>query len=184
LTAEETQRLQRAVEASENPQLKHIIALLLLTGARRQELICAKWDEFDLERRQWRIPMSKSGRARHVPLSNAAVEVLRNLPRWEGCPYVIPNPKSRKPYRQIWRSWETARNLAGLPGLRLHDLRHSAASYMVNSGQSLYVVGKVLGHAQARTTQRYAHLSQDTLLAAVDGAADAMGAKWTETQGA
>jgi site-specific recombinase XerD len=82
-------------------------------------------------------------------------------------------------YTEAQINWDTARKEAGLGDVRVHDLRHTAASHLVNAGQSLYVVSKVLGHAQQSTTQRYAHLSQDTLLAAVDAAAGGMGA-WTK----
>lgn len=181
LTPEEVRRLQDAVEASPNTQLKFVVALLLLTGCRKRELLDAKWDEFHLDRKSWRIPMqrAKTAKARHVPLSKAAMEVLEQLPRWEDCPYVVPSPTTLKPFVSIFRSWDSARKAAGLPDVRLHDLRHSAASNLVNSGQSLYVVGSILGHAQTKTTQRYAHLSNETLLAAVDAAADVMGADWT-----
>ncbi len=182
LTAEETQRLKSAVEKSDNPQLKFIVALLLLTGCRKRELLDSKWQDFDVEHRSWRIPLCKSGKARHVPLSSAAVSVLAQLPRWDGCPYVVPNPKTRKPFVSVYASWDTARKLAGLPDVCKHSLRHSAASNMVNAGQSLYAVGKVLGHTQMKTTQRYAHLSQETLLAAVDAAANATGVNWGPAQ--
>ena len=142
------------------------------------ELLESKWRDFDLERRSWRIPLPKSGKARHVPLSNAALAVLAQLPRWEGCPYVVPNPETLKPFVNIHRSWHNARIAAGLPEVRLHDLRHSMASNMVNSGRSIYEVAKVLGHTQLKTSQRYAHLSQETLLAAVDAAANATGTEW------
>ncbi|PZU09861.1 site-specific integrase [Sphingomonas sp.] len=175
LSADEADRLKVAIEGSRNKQLKHIVALLLLTGARKRELLDAKWEDFDSDRRVWRIPLSKSGKARFVPLSGAALAVLDQLPRWKGCPYLVPNPNTRKPFNSIFHGWDTARKEAGLPEVRMHDLRHTAASNLVNSGQSLYVVSKVLGHAQQSTTQRYAHLSQDTLLAAVDAAADVMG---------
>ena len=122
--------------------------------------------------------MSKSGKSRHVPLSKAAIEILSQLPRWDGCPYVIPNPDTLLPFVQLHRSWDNARKAAGLPEVRMHDLRHSMASNMVNSGRSLYEVAKVLGHSQLKTSQRYAHLSQETLLAAVDAAADATGTNW------
>ena len=139
------------------------------------ELLKSKWSEFDLERRIWRIPLAKSGKSRHVPLSQAALAVLAQLPRWDDCPYVVPNPNTRKPFVNIHRSWDNARKAAGLPEVRMHDLRHSMASNMVNSGRSIYEVANVLGHAQLKTTQRYAHLSQETLLAAVDAAATATG---------
>jgi integrase len=182
LSPEETRRLYAELEKSENPQLKNIISLLLLLGCRKRELLDAKWQEFDLERRSWRIPMSKTGKSRHVPLSQAALSVLSQLPRWEKCSYVVPNPKTLQPYTCVFRSWNTARRAAGLPEVRVHDIRHSAASYLINSGRSIYEVAKVLGHVQVKTTQRYAHLSQDTLLAAVDAAAEASGLDWGQLQ--
>ena len=182
LTVDETQRLHAALATSENVQLKHIVALLLLMGNRKRELLEARWSDFDLERRSWRIPLAKSGKARHVPLSAAALDVLGQLPRFEGCPYVVPNPKTLKPYVSIFCSWNTARKQAGLPEVRMHDLRHSMASNMVNSGRSIYEVAKVLGHTQLKTSQRYSHLSQETLLAAVDAAAHATGTNWSAAQ--
>ena len=150
LTAEETQRLLEAVKKSKNTQLKYIVPLLLLLGCRKWELLDARWEEFDLSRRTWKISMSKSGKSRHVPLSLAAMDIIQKLPRFEGCPYLIPNPDTLKPHVQIHRAWNNARIAAGLPGLRMHDLRHSMASNMVNSGRSIYEVAKVLGHSQLR----------------------------------
>jgi integrase len=175
LTAEETQRLFAAIEKSKNNQLKYIVPLLLLLGCRKRELLDARWEHFDLDRRMWRIPISKSGKSRHVPLSKAALDILVQLPRFEGCPYVVPNPDTLKPWVNFQRAWDNARKVAGLSDVRIHDLRHSMASNMVNSGRSIYEVAKVLGHSQLKTTQRYAHLSQETLLEAVDAAANATG---------
>ncbi|MNQ81813.1 Tyrosine recombinase XerD [compost metagenome] len=182
LTAEETQRLRDALEDCGNNQMRYIVPLLLLTGARKRELLDACWEHFDLERRVWRIPTSKTGKPRYVPLSTAVIAILEQLPRWNGCPYLVPNPKTHKPFRSVFCSWDAARKLAGLPDVRMHDLRHSMASNMVNSGRSLYEVSKVLGHAQLKTTQRYSHLSQETLLAAVDAAANATGTNWSPAE--
>lgn len=168
LTAEEVQRLVACVRESDNPQLQYIVPLLLLLGCRKRELLDSQWSHFDLERRTWRIPLSKNGKARHVPLSTEVLAILAQVPRWEECPYVVPNPKTKKPYVSFFYSWDTARKQAGLPEVRVHDLRHSTASFLVNSGRSLYEVQKILGHTQLKTTQRYAHLSQETLLEAVD----------------
>jgi integrase len=182
LTADETQRLLSALEKSRSVQLKYIVSLLLLLGCRKRELLDSRWSDFDSERRNWRIPMSKSGKARHVPLSMAAIEILSQLPRWEGCPYVIPNPRTLLPFVQIQRPWDNVRKAAGLPDVRIHDLRHSMASNMVNSGQSLFLVSKVLGHTTLRMTERYAHLNQETLLAAVDAAANHTGTTWGQIE--
>lgn len=175
LSADETRRLRCAVEESPNPMLAPIVALLLMTGCRKRELLDAKWDEFRLDQGLWRIPTSKSGKPRHVPLSNDAVAVLRALPRHEGCPYVVPNPKTGRPFNSFYRSWNSARIAAGVPDCRVHDLRHSMASNMANSGQSLLVIGEILGHAQPKTTLRYAHLSNEALHRAANAASAASG---------
>jgi len=174
LSAEETQRLQEALERSTNSQLKYIVPLMLMFGCRKRELLEAKWVDMDLERRNWYIPMSKTGKARNIPISTKALELLQRLPRWKGCPYVVPNPNTKKPYGNLFCCWDTARKRAGLPDVRMHDLRHSFASNLVNAGQSIYVVSKLLGHTQVKTTARYSHLSDATLLSAVDAAAMAM----------
>jgi integrase len=171
LSAEEAARLRQAVAASRNTQLRHIVGLLLLTGARVRELLDAKWENVDIERRTWLIPTSKTGKPRHVPLSSDALAIIEALPRFKGCPWLIPNPETRKPFVSIKHGWQQARKVAKLPGLRIHDLRHSAASFMVNSGVDLFAVGKVLGHASYQSTQRYSHLANDTLLAAVEAGA-------------
>ena len=165
-------------DASDNTQLKYIVGLLLLTGARKRELLDAKWEDMDLEARRWRIPINKSGRPRSVPLLIAAIGMIKALPKWEGCPYLLPNPATNKPFISVYNSWDTAKRAAGLPDVRMHDLRHSTASNMVNSGQTLYAVAKVLGHRQTRTTERYAHLSQAALLDTVDAGAKYMDTDW------
>ncbi|WP_295207201.1 site-specific integrase [uncultured Brevundimonas sp.] len=171
LSAEEATRLREAVAASQNPQLQHIVGLLLLTGARLRELLDAKWENVDIKRRSWLIPTSKTGKARHVPLSTAALAIIEQLPRFKDCPWLVPNPETRRPFVSIKHGWQRAIREAKLPGLRLHDLRHSAASFMVNSGVDLFAVGKVLGHASYQSTQRYSHLANDTLLKAVEAGA-------------
>lgn len=108
---------------------------------------------------------------RHVPLSTAAVAIIEELPRFKDCPWLVPNPDTRLPFVSIKHGWQRAIKEANLPGLRLHDLRHSAASFMVNSGVDLFAVGKVLGHASYQSTQRYSHLANDTLLKAVEAGA-------------
>lgn len=176
LTAAEVNRLLKACDASCNPQLSSIVRLLLLTGARKSELLNARWEHIDIARRSWFIPVAKTGK-RHVPLSQDALDIIEDLPKFDGCPWLLPNLETRKPFVTIKRAWATARTEANLSDLRIHDLRHSAASFMINSGVNLFAVGKVLGHADHKSTMRYSHLSNDTLLAAVEaGAAHMKGA--------
>ena len=142
--------------------------MLILTGARKREVLDAQWTDFDLERRTWRIPVTKSGKARHVPLSDGVMKLLGSIPRQTNCPWTFPNPVTSKPYVSIFCSWDTVRTRAGLTDVRMHDLRHSFASFLVNAGRSLYEVQRILGHTQIKTTQRYSHLSQDSLIAAAN----------------
>lgn len=179
LTAAETERVKAAIEASPNRQLRFIVPLLLLTGARKRELLDARWEHFDLEQRRWRIPHSKNGKARHVPLSQAALDVLAQVPRWDDCSFVVPNPETKLPYKDVFYVWNKARIEAGVPDVRIHDLRHTFASNVISNGQSLYVVGQILGHARVTTSQRYSHLSQDSLLLAADVGAAATGIDWS-----
>ena len=174
LTKEEAQRLLKACKGSSNPQLWSIVSLLLYTGARKSELLNAKWEHVDLKHRSWLIPDSKTGKARRVPLALAAVEVIDGLLEIPGCPWLLPNPETLEPYISIKRAWATARTEAKLSGLRLHDLRHSAASFMANAGTDLFAIGRILGHADHQSTMRYSHLANDTLLAAVEAGAAGM----------
>lgn len=177
LTAQEAERLVAACKESANTQLAAIVQLLLLTGARKNEILKARWSNVDLERRALYLPDTKTGKPRYVPLSADAVEVIKGLRRWENCDWLVPSPITRRPFTDVKRPWDTARDKAGLSDVRIHDLRHSAASFMVNSGVDLYAVGRILGHSSPDTTARYSHLDGNTLLSAVEaGAAKMRGA--------
>jgi len=180
LTAEEAQRLRWAVELSVNKQLKHIVGLLLLTGARVGELLRAEWRHVDLERRSWLIEQSKNGKARNVPLANAAVDILRQIPKVKDCPWVFVNPKTKNRLGSIKHAWQTARDLADLPGLRIHDLRHVAASHLAAANIDLYTISKILGHQDLRSTSRYAHVQNSTMLKAVEAGAAELSFSWAE----
>ena len=125
------------------------------------------------------ITLSKNGKTRHVPLSLGARTVLlqaRNYQRQQlgsaadTCPWVFANIDTGKPFASIDNGWQNARAAAGLEDLRIHDLRHSFASALVNSGMTLYDVKEALGHASIQTTQRYAHLAPQRLMKAVSSA--------------
>jgi diguanylate cyclase (GGDEF)-like protein len=123
LTCDEIGRLEKAAEASANPQLKFIVALLMLTRVRQRDLLEACWDQFDLDAGVWIIPSTKTGKERRVDLSREAMDVIRNLPRWDNCPYILANPVTRKPYRSFLTSWDTARIKADLADVEIDDLR-------------------------------------------------------------
>jgi integrase len=162
LTKEETSRLLAVLKASPNRVMADLITFLILTGARKSEASQARWENINLQTGVWTVPLSKSGKPRYMPLSKAAIALLEKR-RVNGSEYVFPSPKTGKPLRHLYFSWDKIRKQAGIPDVRLHDLRHNYASLLVNHGRSLYEVQKLLGHADISTTQRYAHLSQDTL---------------------
>jgi len=168
LSEQELKALCEAISQSQNSMLEPIISMLILTGARKREVLDARREDFDLARKSWRISNSKSGKARTIPLSEAALGILNRLPKIKGCPYVFANPTTKKPFVCIFNGWEGARKRAGLEDLHVHDLRHSFASFLINAGRSIYEVATLLGHSQIKTTMRYAHLADETLAEAVN----------------
>ena len=170
LTQEEVTRLFDELDRNRNVQVGQVIRLLLYTGARKREVLDARWDEIDMDRQLLTVPAerSKSKKPRYIPLSDAAVELLASLPRRDDIPYVFFNPKTKKPPVSIFYAWDSIRNKVGLADVRLHDLRHSYASFLVNAGRSLYEVQRLLGHQDPKVTMRYAHLSPTAMLEAVN----------------
>ncbi|WP_292529547.1 site-specific integrase [Methylocystis sp.] len=172
LTSDEVARLGEALDRVEkNSRIDgysvQAIKLLLLTGARLREVLHAQWAWVDFERRAIFLPDSKTGQ-KPLHLSAPAMAILADLPRIEGNPFIFPGMKPGSPKSGLFDSWKTIRREAGLEGVRLHDLRHSFASFGAGASLGLPVIGKLLGHTQASTTQRYAHLSDDPLYRAVD----------------
>lgn len=174
LSPAEVERLLAACAKSPNTLLKPIVQLLLATACRKGELLNARIEHIDFERSTWLIPMTKNGRSRHVPLSKAAMAVINELPRYEGCPWLLPNPKTLKPFDNFKRAWATACKDAGLPNLVPHSLRHAAIGAMVSNNVSLHVAGKIAGHLRPESTARYAALSDSSLAAAVEAGASHM----------
>jgi integrase len=160
------------------------LRLALFTGARSGEITAIEWPHVDWGRKIIRLPDSKTNEPRTIHLSDAALEVLKTLPRVGR--YVIAGRrrghKARatgkqgddEPYQNLGRAWIIARKLAGLDDVRLHDLRHSYASLAAGRGISLQMIGKLLGHRAPATTQRYAHLARDAVAAVNDDLGAAM----------
>jgi len=144
-----------------------ILRLLILTGARRNEICSLKWDWVDFERTALRLPDSKTG-ARTIPLGAPALEVLASVERKPDCEWVFPASRGNGHFDGLPRIWQKIAKAAKLEDVRIHDLRHSFASTSVASGSSIYIVGKILGHTQSRTTERYSHLGADPVLAVAD----------------
>lgn len=157
------------------PTAGNAIELLALSGARLNEILNAEWDWIDTERGTMLLPDSKTG-AKPVYLSGAALEVLkRQKVISKGSDYVFPSPRGDKPYVNLRKSWVQICERAKLTGVRLHDLRHTVASVAVGQGASLPLIGKLLGHTQAQTTMRYAHIDIDPALKAANQVGAAIG---------
>jgi integrase len=171
LSTDELERLAASLAAAEmrgdNPFALAAIRLLTLTGARKAEILKLKWEWVDIERSCLRLPDSKTG-AKVIPVGSAAVDVLNSISRLAGNSHVIAGTKPGQSFVGLQKVWARVRADAGMPDLRLHDLRHHFISTGASSGESLYVLGKVAGHKQAATTQRYAHLADDPVRAAAE----------------
>lgn len=143
------------------------IRMLILTGARLREILDAKWEQVDLERGVIFLADSKTGK-KPIYFSAAAQAVLASLPRIEGNPHIIAGAKDAAPRADLKKPWAAACRAAGLEGVRLHDVRHTFASFGAGASLGLPVIGALLGHSQAATTHRYAHLDASPLRRAVE----------------
>jgi integrase len=138
------------------------IRLLLFTGCRLREILHLRWTEVDFERGLLLLPDSKTGR-KTVVLNAPALQVLADLPRIKGCDFVIFGDNPEKPRADLQKPWALIKHHANLNGVRLHDLRHTHASVGAGAGVGLPIIGKLLGHKHASTTEKYAHLDADPL---------------------
>ena len=192
LTSQELARIGEAIREAEtiglpyaidetNPKAKHApkedsrrtiigphaaaaLRLLIFTGARLREILHLKWEQIDFERGLLLLPTSKTGK-KTIILNAPALAILTSLPRVGG--YVIAGTsagsKDEKPRSDLKKPWRAVSKRAGLEGVRIHDLRHTHASVGAGAGLGLPIIGKLLGHTQSATTQRYAHLDNDPL---------------------
>jgi integrase len=146
------------------PHAAAAMRLLILTGARLREILHLRWEHIDFERGMLLLPDSKTGK-KAIVLNAPAFDVLANLPRLGV--YVIAGQAAgtdeERPRHDLKRPWQAVAKRAGLLGVRLHDLRHTHASVGAGAGLGLPIIGKLLGHTQASTTARYAHLDADPL---------------------
>jgi integrase len=171
LSEAEIARLGEALDAEAratiDPYPAAAIRLLLMTGCRRSEILGLRWDWIDLERAMIFLPDSKTGR-KTVYLNAPALDVLANLPHQVGNPHVICGRRDGHAFVGLGKVWRRVTCAADLSGVRLHDLRHSFASIGAASNNSLLILGKLLGHRHAATTERYSHLSADPMRQAAE----------------
>jgi len=171
LSASEKERLLNALKEMPNQKAANAIRMLLLTGARRTEVFGARWEEIDLELGIWTKPAGrvKTRRDTRVPLSQAAIMLLKDMEREKSGAFLFPS-RTGSHIQDINAPWRWLVKTADLKDFRIHDLRHSFASFLVSDGETLETIGRLLGHTQAQTTARYAHLMDDPLRRAVDRA--------------
>lgn len=178
LSAQELARLGAALAKAESaesepPAAILAIRLLLLTGCRKSEILGLRWEDVALERSCLRLPDSKTG-AKTVLLGAPALQLLVEAER-EG-PWVCPGGRAGQPLKNLYKPWGRICKAAGVAGVRPHDLRHSYVSVGAVGGESLIVVGAIVGHSSASMTERYAHLSDDPVRAAADRISSAISA--------
>ncbi len=171
LRDDELKRLTSALEKHPNRDAANAIRLLLLTGARKSEVLGAAWEQFDLTRGVWTKPSAhtKQKRTEHVPLSAPAITLLSRLKRSaEKHEHLFPGRTPGRPLENVKGVWAEICKTAEIEHCHIHDLRHTYASHLVSSGIPLAIVGKLLGHTQSQTTERYAHLADSALRRATD----------------
>ena len=172
LTRDEYRRLGRVladaeaeaeagVEGAVSPYAVAALRLLMLTGCRLNEILTLRWDDIDRTAGEFRLRDGKTG-ARMVPLTPTAETVLAGIVRLPGNPWVIVGKQPNTHLATITADWYRLRAHAGLDDVRIHDLRHSYASRALAAGESLSMIGKLLGHADIQSTARYAHLARET----------------------
>jgi integrase len=173
LSPEELRRLGAVLDQPMNSQAaataRTLIQLLILTGARRGELEGLKWSEVDFQFGMLRKETSKTG-AKVIPLARAALQILEDQRQWASGNqvWVFPGQRGEGHFDSLNKEWSRIRIAAGISDVRLHDLRHTYASFGAAGGVGLPLIGGILGHRQASTTQRYAHLADTPLRAAAN----------------
>jgi len=192
LSSEQLDSLELALNSYPEPDAADALRLLILTGAREGEVLKAMWEQFDLQRKRWTKPShhTKRKEVEHTPLNEAALMLLKRMAaRKNGSPYLFPGRQGTAARVTLRRPWVQVCKAAGLateqriegkrreliryrPNVRIHDLRHTFASHLVSRGESLHVVGKLLGHTQPQTTYRYAHVDDEALRKASNRFAD------------
>jgi integrase len=174
LTGPELSRVTAELAKLRDQGAANAIRLLLLTGARRGELLIARWADIDIDAGVWTKPgaTTKQGTLHRVPLSEAACSLLADMRQQaDGSEWLFPAPRKARGHRtKINDAWKALCKAADIPGVRVHDLRHSYASILASQGLSLPVIGALLGHASPSTTARYAHLLDDPLRRATEQA--------------
>jgi integrase len=174
LSQSQKKRLNDALLQEPDWRWRAYFPLLLLTGLRKSELLNLTWDRVDFDKRTLTVVKRKNKKPLEQPLLDGAVQLLAGLPSREAGGYVFPGKRPGQPVINAYDAWQRIRARAGLPELRIHSLRHSFASFLLNAGATLFTVSAALGHRSLSSTQRYAHMEHQTVRAAMELGANAM----------
>lgn len=164
---DELPRIIKAINARD-VFIQGLIWLYLLTGLRKTELLSLKWGDVDLENARIRIGMTKNGKPHYLPLASVSVRKLESLPRYKGNPYVFPGRKEGSHRVDIQHVWEDICEEAEAKDLHIHDLRRTVGSYLAQEGKSLALIGQILNHSDAKTTQIYARFNNEPVRKALE----------------
>lgn len=168
LSGSELQQLEQILVSDEiknilSPSVCGAITMLIYTGCRKGEILTLKWEDVHLDENYIHLKDSKTGE-KIIPLNDAATALLKTLERKEGNPYVFWAEKGDTHIVNIQSSWDLIRKKIGCNDVRIHDLRHSFASFAIKQGVDIFRVAKLLGHKDIKTTMRYAHIAKDELV--------------------
>lgn len=186
LNEKEISDLWSTLEQSPNKIASYAIKLILLTGSRKSEVLSARWGDFDLKNKLWLKPaiLTKQKKSLHIPLNDEAIKILSDMKdqiinddELENCKneivsskqFLFYNPKTKSNVQDIKKYWANICKKANIKNATIHDLRHTFASILVNSGVGLEIIGRLIGHSNINTTQRYAHLTNDALKKVIEG---------------
>ena len=172
LDAEQLERLFNVLKTDPNRPVCMIIMLLISTGARLNEVLTATWSQINRDTRTWKIPAlnNKGKKVRSVPLNNSSLDVINQLDTEGEFEFLFVNRLTGKPYRNIHKYWGKLREKAQMRMIRIHDMRHTHASLLANSGRSILEISRILGHSSVKVSERYTHLSTSTLQEASNSA--------------
>jgi integrase len=168
LSPAELRRVNDALAEEPNVFWRAYFPLSLLLGTRRSELLSARWTDIDLEQCIWRLPMTKAGRSHLLPLPGPAVDILSSLPNRGKSEWVFPGVGATGHLAEPKKAWQRIRERAGVPDVRIHDLRRTLGSWLSGQGYNLQLIGKALNHASVSTTQIYARLDINPLREALE----------------
>ena len=171
---EELPGLMESLHKEENPYIQGALLISLFTGARIGEVLTMQWGDLDLDQGTWKIPHTKAGRPHYLPLPEPVLIILKRLPKLSGNPYCFPGRNGAGRLININKAWDRIRKRAGIPDIRIHDLRRTCGSWLAGSGVSLTIIGKVLNHTQPGTTAIYARLNIEPVRAVLEANARLM----------